>query len=99
PPAPPPLSLHDALPISRTLTDLLSTGEIPPSSQLPTIRVVAEQLGMSRSAVGQTWRELQKQGLVESRRRGGTVVLPSPKPPHARDRKSTRLNSSHVSIS
>src|SRR5690625_4041776 len=77
-------TLRTAASLTRTVTHLISSGEIPPNSQLPTIRVVAEQLGMSRSAVGQTWRGPQKQGLVESRRRGGTAVLTSPTPPRAR---------------
>ena len=91
-------TLRTAASLTRTVTHLISSGEIPPNSQLPTIRVVAEQLGMSRSAVGQTWRELQKQGLVESRRRGGTAVLPSPKPPHARRFESMIRASANMKV-
>src|SRR5690625_3029344 len=91
-------TLRTAASLTRTVTHLISSGEIPPNSQLPTIRVVAEQLGMSRSAVGQTWRELQKQGLIESRRRGGTAVLPSPKPPHARRFESMIRASANMKV-
>ena len=78
------VTLRTAAALTRTVTELINTGGIPAHARLPTIRSVSEELGMSRSAVGQAWRELQAQGLVESKRRGGTTVIAQPTPPHAK---------------
>ncbi|GAA4921589.1 DNA-binding transcriptional MocR family regulator [Stackebrandtia albiflava] len=78
------VTLRTAAALTRAVADLISTGGIPPHARLPTIRAVSDSLGMSRSAVGQAWRELQAQGLVESKRRGGTTVIGQPTPPHAK---------------
>lgn len=78
------VTLRTAAALTRTVTELINTGGIPAHARLPTIRAVSEELGMSRSAVGQAWRELQAQGLVESKRRGGTTVIAQPTPPHAK---------------
>ena len=78
------VTLRTTTDLTRAVTELINTGGIPPQAQLPTIRAVADALGMSRSAVGQAWRQLQAQGLVESKRRGGTTVIAQPTPPHAK---------------
>lgn len=70
--------------LTRTVAELIGAGGIPAQARLPTIRAVSESLGMSRSAVGQAWSQLQAQGLVESKRRGGTTVIAQPTPPHAK---------------
>lgn len=77
------MTLRTASGLTRAVEEHIRAGTVPPGSRLPTIRAVAEELGMSRSTVGQAWRELAAQGLVESRRRGGTVVLEERLPPHA----------------
>lgn len=78
------VTLRTTAALTRAVADLINTGGISAQAQLPTIREVSDSLGMSRSAVGQAWRELQAQGLVESKRRGGTVVIGHPIPPHAK---------------
>ncbi|CAM3240041.1 GntR family transcriptional regulator [Stackebrandtia soli] len=78
------VTLRTAAALTRAVADLISTGGIPAQARLPTIRAVSDSLGMSRSAVGQAWRQLQTQGLVESKRRGGTTVIAQPTPPHAK---------------
>ncbi|MFD0558639.1 GntR family transcriptional regulator [Stackebrandtia endophytica] len=78
------VTLRTAAALTRAVADLINTGGISPQTRLPTIREVSDSLGMSRSAVGQAWQELQVQGLVESKRRGGTVVIGQPTPPHAK---------------
>lgn len=78
------VTLRTAAALTRAVADLINTGGIPAQARLPTIRAVSDALGMSRSAVGQAWRELRAQGLVESKRRGGTMVIAQPTPPHAK---------------
>lgn len=78
------VTIRSASALARTVGELITTGGIPVEARLPTIRAVSTKLGMSRSAVGQAWRNLQSQGLVESNRRGGTTVIANPRPPHAK---------------
>lgn len=78
------VTLRTAAALTRAVAELIDTGGIPAQTRLPTIRAVSDSLGMSRAAVGQAWRELQTQGLVESKRRGGTTVIAQPTPPHAK---------------
>src|SRR5699024_12640706 len=56
-------------------------------SRLPIEKDLAEALGVSRGSLREGVRALALLGVLESRQGAGT------------DRKSTRLNSSHVSIS
>lgn len=77
------MTLRTAGGLTRAMEEHIRAGMIRPGTRLPTIRQVAEELGMSRSTVGQAWQELATLGLVESRRRGGTVVLEERLPPHA----------------
>src|SRR5690606_41965711 len=75
-----PLSLHDALPISRGARRARAHGRVPP--RLP-------------ARVGQAPRDR----LDEPRAQAALAVRVPRHVPHPRDRKSTRLNSSHVKIS
>lgn len=77
------ITVRSAPALTQTITDLISGGVLAAGDRLPTVRDVAEQIGMSRSAVGEAWKELMSRGLVETRRRGGTIVLGKPRPPRA----------------
>src|SRR5699024_11553679 len=84
----PPLSLHDALPICDAGPDLLGPGACP---------------GPGRGAGGAPARPPHRSGTGAAgaggaARRGGQRRLRGQRP-RLLDRKSTRLNSSHVSIS
>lgn len=78
------MTLRTRAGLTQTVAELINTGRIPPEARLPTIRAVAEALGMSRTAVGQAWRQLQQQGILQSNRRGGTIVIAQPTPAHAK---------------
>ena len=43
-------------------------------TQLPTVRQLADDLGLAANTVARAYRELEAAGLVETRGRGGTVV-------------------------
>ncbi|WP_345752778.1 GntR family transcriptional regulator [Microbacterium rhizophilus] len=64
--------------IRRALGDLIASGALPPGARLPTIRAVAGALGASVGAVADAWSELRREGLLETRRRGGTIVAARP---------------------
>lgn len=67
------------VPIFRQLTgylrDQITSGVLPPGARLPPQRDLAAQLGVNRSTIVAAYQELQADGFVMGRTRGGTVVL------------------------
>ena len=62
--------------ITNTLGRMIVSGEFAQGSVLPTEAVLGEQLSVSRTALRESMRMLAGKGLVESRPRVGTIVLP-----------------------
>src|SRR6266542_736816 len=87
------ISSDDGVPIYLQIVNqvkyLVASGRLAPGEELPPIRVLAEKLVVNPNTVARAYRELETAGVVTKRRTTGTYV----------DRKSTRLNSSHGSIS
>jgi DNA-binding transcriptional regulator YhcF (GntR family) len=54
--------------------DLISRGALVPGDRLPTVRRLAEDLGVAPGTVQRAYRELDATGVVQSRGRHGTVV-------------------------
>jgi DNA-binding transcriptional regulator YhcF (GntR family) len=50
------------------------SGELPPGTRLPTVRALAETLGIAPNTVARAYRELEHAGTVTTRGRAGTVV-------------------------
>lgn len=65
--------------IVEQLTRRIVSGEWPPGSAIPSLRVFSDQLGVSTLTVGQAIRTLRERGLVETRHGAGTFVR-SPDP-------------------
>ncbi|MCI0549523.1 MAG: substrate-binding domain-containing protein [Anaerolineae bacterium] len=80
----PPLRLHinpqSNLPIfaqlRQQITWLIASGELKPGDSLPSIRELGGQLGIHWHTVRQTYLALEEDGLVETRRKRGTRILP-----------------------
>lgn len=53
------------------------TGELPVGLKLPTVRALAEQLGLAANTVARAYRELEADGVVETRGRAGTSIAPT----------------------
>jgi GntR family transcriptional regulator len=53
---------------------LIGGGQLPPGSQLPTVRQLASDLGLAPGTIARTYRELEDGGLIETRGRHGTRV-------------------------
>jgi DNA-binding transcriptional regulator YhcF (GntR family) len=49
-------------------------GVLPPGTRLPSVRALAEQLGLAANTVARAYRELEHAGVVTTRGRNGTVV-------------------------
>ena len=60
------------------LAERIRGGVIAPGERLPTVRGLADDLGLAVNTVARTYRELEAEGLVETRGRNGTVVSWSP---------------------
>ena len=77
------LASDDPSPVYQQLVDqlrlLVSTGELPPGSRLPSARHLAANLGVNRNTALRAYMVLAREGVFEGRRGGGTVVIgPTP---------------------
>lgn len=71
--------------LAERLTAWIEQGLLAPGTRLPTIEEVATASGLGRSTVAGTWSLLVDRGLVQTRRRGGTIVVgPASAPPWPR---------------
>jgi DNA-binding transcriptional regulator YhcF (GntR family) len=52
----------------------VASGALPPGTKLPTVRALAETLGIAPNTVARAYRELEHTGVVSTRGRNGTVV-------------------------
>lgn len=60
--------------IAASIGLLVSRGELQPGDQLPTVRALADQLGVSSSTVADAWRLLTHHGVITTARRNGTTI-------------------------
>jgi DNA-binding transcriptional MocR family regulator len=66
--------------IAAALSRLISAGELPAGTRLPTVRELARRLGTSPTTVSEAWQTLARVGAIESRGRLGTFVLDGARP-------------------
>ena len=57
---------------------MVTSGALARGTRLPTIRQLAGDLGLAVNTVGRAYRELEGDGLIETRGRHGTVVTGPP---------------------
>lgn len=55
----------------------IASGELIAGTKLPTVRALATELGIAPNTVARAYRELEADGLIETRGRNGTVVKAS----------------------
>jgi GntR family transcriptional regulator len=73
--------------IARQIRECVASGELPPGTPLPTVRVLASDLGVNLNTVARAYWLLEEEGFVRIRDRSGAEVLaPARKP--AADRES-----------
>lgn len=60
--------------VRAQLAARIRSGELPAGERLPTVRRLAGDLGLAVNTVARSYRELEVEGLVETRGRNGTVV-------------------------
>lgn len=60
--------------VRAQLEALCDRGELAPGHRLPTVRRLADDLGLAVNTVARAYRELEQAGVVETRGRHGTFV-------------------------
>jgi len=60
--------------IDRGIRAAIATGRLPKGAQLPTVREMAVALRVNANTVAKVYSELERQGVVETRRGVGTFV-------------------------
>ena len=64
--------------IKDQVLSAISVGDLRPGDRLPTVRQLAEFLGINRNTVAQAYRLLENHGHVVTRAGGGTIVAGDP---------------------
>ena len=62
------------LQIERAIRASIATGRLPKGAQLPTVRQLAVNLRVNANTVAKVYSELERSGVVETRRGVGTFV-------------------------
>ena len=85
---------HDATPIyaqlERGLRAAIASGRLRPGDQLPTVRQLAVDLQINANTVARVYTELERAGVIETRRGVGSFVSATPAqahPPREHDRR------------
>ena len=58
------------------LIEQIRAGDLAAGTKLPTVRRLAEDLGLAPNTVARAYRELETDGFIETRGRNGTLVSP-----------------------
>ena len=64
--------------IRTQISSLIAVGSLAAGTRLPTVRSLAADLGIAAGTVARAYKELEQAGLLETRRRNGTVVVGMP---------------------
>jgi GntR family transcriptional regulator len=85
---------RDATPIyaqlERGLRASIATGRLRPGDQLPTVRQLAVELSVNANTVARVYAELERAGVIETRRGVGSFISATPAqahPPREHDRR------------
>ena len=66
----------------------IAAGQLVPGARLPTVRALADELGIATNTVAAAYRSLEQAGIVEGRGRAGTFVRLGDDPVEARARQT-----------
>lgn len=61
--------------IREQVATMAATGILPAGARIPPIRQLAADLGLANGTVARAYRELESEGVIESRGRHGTFVV------------------------
>jgi GntR family transcriptional regulator len=77
---------HDSTPIyaqlERGVRAAIATGRLKPGAQLPTVRQMAVELRVNANTVARVYAELERAGVIETKRGVGSFISASPSQAH-----------------
>lgn len=76
--------------LRRQLTAAAHEGRLAPGARLPTVRALAERLGLAVNTVARAYRELETDGVIVTRGRAGSFVADSADPVQAEAGRAAR---------
>jgi len=80
------LDPHDSTPIyaqlERGVRAAIATGRLKPGDQLPTVRQMAVELRVNANTVARVYAELERAGVIETKRGVGSFIAASPSEAH-----------------
>jgi DNA-binding transcriptional regulator YhcF (GntR family) len=62
--------------IRMQVRDAVAAGTLAAGAKLPTVRALATELGLAVNTVARAYRELESDGVIETRGRAGSFVAP-----------------------
>ncbi|MEU1056379.1 GntR family transcriptional regulator [Streptomyces sp. NPDC005876] len=72
------IRIHDGAPpyeqVRAQISEQARSGALPVGYRLPTVRGLAESLGLAANTVAKAYRALEADGVIETRGRNGTFV-------------------------
>ncbi|HZE09088.1 MAG TPA: GntR family transcriptional regulator [Gemmatimonadaceae bacterium] len=77
--------------LERSIRAAIATGELEPNAQLPTVRQLAVDLAVNANTVARVYAQLERDGVVETRRGVGTFIREAPAPQVARAQREREL--------
>jgi GntR family transcriptional regulator len=75
--------------LERGIRAAIATGRLAPGTQLPTVRELAVDLSVNANTVARVYVDLERAGVLQTRRGVGTFVAAEP-PPQVIQKKSQR---------
>jgi GntR family transcriptional regulator len=77
--------------LDRSIRAAIATGELEAGAQLPTVRQLAVDLAVNANTVARVYAQLERDGILETRRGVGTFVRESPSPQATRAHREREL--------
>jgi len=77
--------------LDRAIRSAIATGELEQGAQLPTVRQLAVDLAVNANTVARVYAQLERDGILETRRGVGTFVRESPSPQATRAHREREL--------
>jgi GntR family transcriptional regulator len=77
--------------LDRALRAAIATGRLATGDQLPTVRQLAVELSINANTVARVYAELERAGILETRRGVGTFVIATPAKAHPPKQHERRL--------
>ena len=77
--------------LDRALRAAIATGRLASGDQLPTVRQLAVELSINANTVARVYGELERAGILETRRGVGTFVSATPAQAHPPKQHERRL--------